>query len=63
MNSDQILDEEIIIEEIEGALKKLNKREKGNICTDCLLYGGELLKVWLKQIFNAITSHEEKSQI
>ena len=62
MNSDQVLDDEIVTEEIEAAIKRLERgirAGKDNIYTEHLLYGSELLKVWLKQVFNAIISPEE----
>ena len=62
MNSDQVLDDEIVMEEIEGAIKRIKRGKRAgrdNICAEHLLYGGELLKVWLKQVFNTIISFEE----
>ena len=62
MNSDQVLDDEIVVEEIEGAIKRIKRGKRAgrdNICAEHLLYGGELLKVWLKQVFNTIISFEE----
>ena len=61
MNSDQVLDDEIVMEEI-GAIKRIKHRKRAgrdNIYTEHLLYGGELLKVWPKQVFNAIIFLEE----
>ena len=62
MNSDQVLDDEIDVEEIEGAVERIERGKsagRDNICAEHLLYGGELLKVWLKQVFNTIISFEE----
>lgn len=57
MNLDDIVDEDLMIEEIEWALKHIKCGKRGgedNISAEHLKYGGEWLKVWLKQIFNAI---------
>ena len=62
LNSDQVLDDEIVMEEIEGVIKRIKQGKRAgrdNICAKHLLYGGELLKVWLKQMFNTIISFEE----
>ena len=52
-----VLDDEITAEEIEGALIRIKRGKRGgldDISTEHLQLGGELLKVWLKQIVNAI---------
>ena len=57
VNSNQVLDDEIVMEEIESAIKRIKRGKRAgrdNICTEHLLYGGELLKVWPNQVFNAI---------
>ena len=62
MNSDQVLDGEVVIEEIEGFIKRIKRGKRpgrDNICAEHLLYGGEILKVWLKQVSNTIISFEE----
>ena len=54
VNSNQVLDDEIVMEEIESAIKRIKRSKRAgrdNICTEHLLYGGELFKVW---VFNAI---------
>lgn len=57
MNSDQVLDDEIVMEEIESAIKRIKRGKRAgrdNICAEHLLYRCDLLKVWLKQVFNTI---------
>ena len=42
MNSDQVLDNEIVMEEIESAIKRIKQGKRAgrdNICTEHLLYG------------------------
>ena len=61
LNCDDIVDDVITTEEVEFALKRLKCRKAGGI--DCLLpehlkYGGSLLTIWLKQIFNAFIQLE-----
>ena len=61
-NNEQLLDTEICIEEIENALKILKLGKSGGL--DCLspehiVYGGEMLKIWMKKIFNRILKLEE----
>ena len=44
-NIDQVLDDEIVMEENEGAIKRLKRGRRAsrdNICAKHLLYGGEL---------------------
>ena len=54
LNSDDIVDDDFTVEEVELALKKLKTR-KGldGLQPEHLKYGGALLTLWLKQIFNA----------
>ena len=62
LSYDNILDYEILVEEIEGALKtiKLGKSE-GVDCLDpeYIYFGGDALKLWLKKTFNRIVSLEK----
>ena len=56
-NKEDILDTVIDIEEIEGALKILKLGRSGGIDSldpEHLYYGGEVLKLWLKKIFNSL---------
>ena len=61
-HEDQILDTDIVVEEIEDALKVLKLgRSKGadGLNSEHLLYGGTAVTLWLKKIFNTIISLEE----
>ena len=62
LSYDNILDYEILVEEIEGALKTIKLGKSGGV--DCLdpehiYFGGDALKLWLKKIFNRIVSLEK----
>ena len=55
LSYDNILDNEILVEEIEGALKTIKLGKSGRV--DCLdpehiYFGGDALKLWLKKIFH-----------
>ena len=60
-NEDFVLDVQIKVEEIEGLIKKL-KRGKScgpdGILPEHIIYGGSLLKMWLRKIFNTIVELE-----
>ena len=61
-NKEDILDTQIDVAEIEGALKTLKLGRSGGIDgldPEHLYYGGEVLKLWLKKIFNRFTALEE----
>ena len=61
-NKEDILDNEIDIEKVEGALKTLKLGRSGGIDglnPEHLYYGGEVLKLWLKKIFNRFIALEE----
>ena len=56
LNSDDIVDDGFMVEEVELALKKMKTRKAGGLDglhPEHLKYGGSLLILWLKQIFNA----------
>ena len=56
LNSDDIVDDDFTVEEVELALKKLKTRKAGGLDglqPEHLKYGGALLTLWFKQIFNA----------
>ena len=62
LNDDQILDTDITVEEIEGAIRTLKRgRSRGadGLNSEHLIYGGPIFMLWLKKIFNAIISLEE----
>ena len=62
LNEEKILDVEVCVEEIEVALKavKLGKSGSGDgLDPEHIYYGGEILKVWLKKVFNRIIALEE----
>ena len=62
LNEEKILDVEVCVEEIEVALKamKLGKSCGGDgLDPEHIYYGGEILKVWLKKVFNRIIALEE----
>ena len=49
-NNEQLLDTEICMEEIEGALKILKLGKSGGpdgLSPECIVCGGEVLKIWL----------------
>ncbi len=55
LSCDDILDTEFTVEEIEGALKTLKVGKSGGIYLldpEHIYHDGELLKLWLKKIFN-----------
>ena len=61
-NNEQILDTEICVEEIEKALKNLKLEKSGGLdglSPEHIVYGGEVLKIWLKKIFNRLLTLEE----
>ena len=61
-NSDNVIDDEISVEEIEFSLKKLKCGKRGGedgITAEHLRYGGEWLKLWMKKIFNSVISSEQ----
>ena len=54
LNSDDIVDDDFTVEEVELALKKLKTRKAGGLDglqPEHLKHGGALLTLWLKQIF------------
>ena len=61
MNCDGIIDDDVTSEEIQAAMKML---KSGKACgldglqAEHLIYGGPLLSIWLRQIFNAFISLE-----
>lgn len=55
LNEDSTLDVAIQMKE---AIRKLRSRKADGVLTEHVLYGGELLKVWLKRIFNIIIKLE-----
>ena len=62
MNYDKVLDDEIMMEEIEYTIRRIKRGKRGgldNVSAEHLQYGGEFLKIWLKQVFNAIITLEE----
>ena len=61
MNEDGTVNHGIVMEEIECMIHRLKKGKaagKDGICSEHVLYGGEILKVWLKLIFNSILHQE-----
>ena len=62
-SNEQLLDMEICVEEIAGALKILKLGKSGSpdgLSPEHIIYGGEVLKyIWLKMIFNHILTLEE----
>ena len=61
-NNEQLLNTEICIEEINDALKilKLGKSEGlDSLSPEHVVYRGEMLKIWMKKIFNHIITLEE----
>ena len=64
-HSDQVIDDNIDIEEIERALKLLKQNKSGGLDglkAEHFKYGGEHLKLWLKKIFNRILALEDTPQ-
>ena len=62
LNDEKILDTMISIEEVEGTLKTMKRDRSGGgdgLDPEHIYYGGEVLKVWLKRIFNRIIALEE----
>ena len=62
IQDDQILDSEILVEEVEVALRLLKLgRSKGadGLSAEHLIYGGTAIVLWLKKILNRIISLEE----
>ena len=61
-NNEQILDTDICVEEIEKTLKNLKLGKSGGLdglSPEHIVYGGEVLKIWLKKIFNRLLTLEE----
>ena len=61
LNSDDIVDDSFTVE-VQLALKKLKARKAGGmdgLQPEHLKYGGALLTLWLKQIFNAFVHLED----
>ena len=61
IEDDVILDYPVTIEEVEGIVSRLRRNKasgKDEIAHEHLKFGGEALKAWLCQIFNAIISQE-----
>ena len=59
---EQLLDTELCIEEIENALKLLKLGKSGGpdgLSPEHIMYGGEVLKIWLKKTFNRILKLED----
>ena len=59
---ENIVDSDICVDEIESALKVLKLGKSCGI--DCLdpehiVFGGEIMKIWLKKIFNSILHFEQ----
>ena len=57
-----LLDTEISLEEIEHALKLLKPRKSGGpdgLSPEHVMYGGDVLKLWLKKIYNRIIELED----
>ena len=64
-HSDQVIDDDIDIEEIKGALTMLKTNKSGGLDglkAEHFKYGGEHLKLWLKKIFNLIPALEDTPQ-
>ena len=61
-NNEHLLDTEICVEEIENALKTIKLGKSGGLDSlsfEHVVYGGEMLKIWMKKIFNRILTLEE----
>ena len=61
-NANQILDTDICVEKIECALRILKMGKSSGldgILPEHIVYGGEVLKVWLKKVYNRILTLEE----
>ena len=61
-NNEHLLDTEICVEEIENALKTIKLGKSGgldSLSPEHVVYGGEMLKIWMKKIFNRILTLEE----
>ena len=57
-NEDFVLNTPIVVEELEGAIKKLKRRKSSGsdgIIPEHILFGGQNLRLWLINIFNAIS--------
>ena len=62
IQDDQILDAEILVEEVEVALRLLKlgwSKGADGLSAEHLIYGGTAIVLWLKKIFNRIISLEE----
>ena len=61
MNCDGIIDDDFTTEEIQAAMKKLKPgkaRGIDGLQAEHLIYGGPLITIWLRQVFNAFISLE-----
>ena len=62
LTCENILDTEVEIEEIDGALKTLKLGKSGGIDSlnpEHIYFGSKTLKLWLKEIFNRIFTLEQ----
>ena len=60
-NEDFVLDTPIVVEELEGVIKKLKRGKSSGpdgIIPEHILFGGQNLRLWLINIFNAIINLE-----
>ena len=60
-NEDFVLNTPIVVEELEGAIKKLKRGKSSGpdgIIPEHILFGGQNLRLWLINIFNAIINLE-----
>ena len=60
-NGDFVFDIPVTIEEVERVLKRCKKKRSpgpDGVTVEHILYGGELLKTWILQVFNAIVTLE-----
>ena len=61
-NEDLVFDVPVTAEELEGVLKNFKKRKSAGpdgVTAEHIRYGGESLKVWILQVFNAIIISED----
>ena len=62
LNCENILDSEVDLEEIEGAVRALKLGKSGgsdSLDPEHMYYGGDTLKFWLKKVFNRILTLEQ----
>ena len=62
LNCENILDSEVDLEEIEGAVRALKLGKSGgsdSLDPEHMYYGGDTLKLWLKKVFNRILTLEQ----